>query len=66
MNKSTIEPPEWLPVPGSPGIERNTKTGRLRTNISPPPVLPPRSAPWSPPKGWPPSGKTAMQGGERP
>jgi hypothetical protein len=46
------EPPEWVPVPGSPGIERNTKTDRLRTNISPP-TLPAQPAPWRPPKGWP-------------
>lgn len=29
--------PEWVPV--RPGIERNTKTGTLRTNIPLPPIL---------------------------
>lgn len=27
----------WVTVPGSPGIERNSITGHMRTNIAPPP-----------------------------
>lgn len=28
----------WVPVRGSQGIERNSITGRMRTNIAPPPL----------------------------
>lgn len=28
----------WEPLPGSPGVEVNTVTGKWRTNIAPPPV----------------------------
>ena len=34
------EGPEWVPLPGSPGIERSTKTGFFRTVAHQPPPAP--------------------------
>ena len=31
--EQAAKPAEWVPVPGSPGIEKHQATGRLRTNL---------------------------------
>jgi hypothetical protein len=53
IRRTAPEPAEWIPVQGSPHIERNTRTGRLRTNIPARALSAPDTTPWVPPKGWP-------------
>lgn len=36
VRKGAAERPEWEAVPGRPGLERNTRTGALRTNLPTP------------------------------
>ncbi len=40
IRKPPPEKPEWVPVEDRPGIERNTRTGQLRTNMPLPPPPP--------------------------